>query len=209
MRVAIVGEAERQFAVQDGRTSFGGAFHQAQNLRRHSPGVAAFALSPRLGAVAAPATPEIEAMRCASGSHRLGNLGQHTIDAESERHFADVIAEHDLPVASGESYAAGDCAFLLGWTVDGAGANRSDRVRRPPWSPSTPTAPSWTSSPTTRANVTRACSWAGDGRARARTASATPWCGRSTDGRAPPPPRSAGRPLSAGVAPAPVPPLAG
>ena len=178
VRAAIVEEAERQFALRDGRTSFGGAFHQAQNLRRRSPGVAAFALSPRLGAVAAqllqvpaariyhdqalfkppggpasawhqdqyfwplatdrslglwmpltPVTPGMGAMRYASGSHRLGDLGQHTIDAEAERHFADVIAEHGLPVAAGESYAAGDCAFHLGWTVHGADANRSDRVR--------------------------------------------------------------------------------
>ena len=49
--------------------------------------------------------------------------------AESERHFADVIARHDLPVAAGESCAAGDCAFHLGWTVHGADANRSDRAR--------------------------------------------------------------------------------
>ena len=178
VRSAVTEEAERQFAVQEGRTSFGGAFHQAQNLRRKSEAVAAFALSPRLGQVAAqllrvpsvriyhdqalfkppggPAsawhqdqyfwplrtdrslglwmpltqvTLDMGGMRYASGSDLVGDQGQHTINDESERHFAQVISDHDLPVASGESYQPGDCAFHFGWTVHGADANRSGQVR--------------------------------------------------------------------------------
>lgn len=68
-------------------------------------------------------------MRYAVGSHRLGNLGQHTIDEASEGFFDGVVAERGLDVRGTGPMRAGDCAFHFGWTVHGAGANRSDRLR--------------------------------------------------------------------------------
>lgn len=178
VRESVLVEAERQFARQGGKASFGGAFQQAQNLRLRAPVFADFALSARLGALAArllrvpgvriyhdqalfkapggPAsfwhqdqyfwplatdrslglwmplvevTPDMGGMRYAAGSHRLGSQGQYSIDEASERHFSQVIAEHDLDVFGGETYAPGDCTFHFGWTIHGADANHSAKRR--------------------------------------------------------------------------------
>ena len=170
--------AEADFAAQGGALTFGGAFHQSHDLRRRSDAVARFALSARLGEVAAallrvPAvrvyhdqalfkppggvasywhqdqyfwplrtdralglwlplqdTDEtMGTMRYAAGSHRLGDLGQHTINEASEAFFGEVIEREGLAVRGSGPMRLGDAAFHLGWTVHGALPNRSDRLR--------------------------------------------------------------------------------
>ena len=166
------------FEEEGGALTFGGAFHQAHDLRRRSPVVARLALSARLGEAASAllrgaairvyhdqalfkppggiasywhqdqyfwplrtqttvgawmplqdTSEEMGTMRYAAGSHRLGNLGQHTIDEASEAFFGDLIAREALAIAGCGAMAAGDVAFHFGWTVHGALPNRSDRLR--------------------------------------------------------------------------------
>lgn len=68
-------------------------------------------------------------MRYVRGSHRLGDQGQHTINAESEAFFEGLIKAHKLDVVEDNSMKAGDCAFHTGWTVHGALGNQSDKRR--------------------------------------------------------------------------------
>ncbi|MGB0922157.1 MAG: phytanoyl-CoA dioxygenase family protein [Alphaproteobacteria bacterium] len=177
-RAAIKDAATKTFEAQDNILSFEGAFQQAQNLRLQSEVVAAFCLSPRLGAVAAgllgadavrvyhdqalfkpghtgpsywhqdqyfwpldtpmslglwmplvPITPEMGCMRYAAKSHELGDLGQHTINQESETFFDGIIGDNKLDVFEDEHFAPGDCAFHSGWTIHGAKANQTDTMR--------------------------------------------------------------------------------
>ena len=72
---------------------------------------------------------EMGALRYASGSHRIGDLGQHTIDEASERFFDGVIAERGLEVVQLPHVGAGDLCVHNGWMVHGASANRSAQMR--------------------------------------------------------------------------------
>ena len=68
-------------------------------------------------------------LRFVAGSHKYGNLEGMSISEES-KHFFDEFAEREgLEVVQVPGLKAGDCSIHLGWTVHGAPANRSDKVR--------------------------------------------------------------------------------
>ena len=72
---------------------------------------------------------EMGSIKFVAGSHRYGNLGQHRLSEESGEFFEEFIAEERLEIFQTESLKAGDCTFHLGWTIHGAPANRSKKLR--------------------------------------------------------------------------------
>lgn len=74
-------------------------------------------------------SPEMGGMRYVRGSHVFGNLGQHDITKKSEGFFNEFIAKNGLEVFEVPALQAGDCTFHAGWTVHGARANQSDKLR--------------------------------------------------------------------------------
>ena len=74
-------------------------------------------------------TEEMGALCYARGSHRLGDLGQHCIDTESQAFFNSVIEEHGLEAYQINSMKAGDLCVHNGWTIHGAPSNRSSIMR--------------------------------------------------------------------------------
>ena len=67
--------------------------------------------------------------RFASGSHRLGNLGDFTIGDTSEKEFGRIVAARGLRCTSYEPLAPGDATFHGGWTLHSARANHSSAMR--------------------------------------------------------------------------------
>ncbi len=72
---------------------------------------------------------EMGALRYVRTSHHLRDLGQHSIEAESQTFFDGVIAQQGLEVHQIESMKAGDMCVHNGWTIHGAPANRSNQMR--------------------------------------------------------------------------------
>lgn len=68
-------------------------------------------------------------MRFVVGSHKYGNLEGMSISDESASFFDDFVEREGLEVFQVPALAAGSCSIHLGWTVHGALANRSDKVR--------------------------------------------------------------------------------
>lgn len=67
-------------------------------------------------------------LRFAAGSHRLGRVDDLTISDASEATYARLISERGLTVRS-EPMRAGDATFHWGWSMHGAGPNRTERLR--------------------------------------------------------------------------------
>ncbi|QMW24418.1 phytanoyl-CoA dioxygenase family protein [Sandaracinobacteroides saxicola] len=65
----------------------------------------------------------------ASGTHRLGFLGQHEISDESQRVYGAMIEAENIPVVASVPMRAGDISFHYGWTLHAAGANFSNTLR--------------------------------------------------------------------------------
>jgi len=72
---------------------------------------------------------EIGSMTFASGTHRLGELGEYAIGDESQDHFENYVIDHGIPRHTHGPMDVGDATFHTGWTLHSAGANRTDRDR--------------------------------------------------------------------------------
>jgi len=74
-------------------------------------------------------TKDMGIMRFVKNSHTMGDLMGISINEKSENHYDKIIDEKKLEVIELESINAGDCTFHFGWTIHGAGLNKSDKIR--------------------------------------------------------------------------------
>ena len=74
-------------------------------------------------------TKDMGIMRFVKNSHTMGDLMGISINEKSENHYDKIIDEKQLEVVELESINAGDCTFHFGWTIHGAGLNKSDKIR--------------------------------------------------------------------------------
>ena len=68
-------------------------------------------------------------MRFVKQSHNMGDLMGISINEKSEDHYDKIIEDKKLEVVELDSIDAGDCTFHFGWTIHGAGLNKSNKIR--------------------------------------------------------------------------------
>lgn len=71
---------------------------------------------------------EMGPIRFASGSHVNGQLGVFGIDETGDQDYLKYIRQNNYPIVQ-YSVNAGDATFHNAWTVHGAGANRTGKMR--------------------------------------------------------------------------------
>ena len=76
-----------------------------------------------------PVTPEMGLMTFASGSQKLGNLGDFQIGDASQQAFERVVSERGLVRSSTGALGVGDASFHGGWTLHSAPPNRTATMR--------------------------------------------------------------------------------
>ena len=76
-----------------------------------------------------PVSPEMGTMRFASGSQRLGSLGDFPIGDASQRAFDRLVAERGVSVHEDGAFAVGDASFPSGWTLRSAPGNQTSTLR--------------------------------------------------------------------------------
>ena len=76
-----------------------------------------------------PVSADMGPMTFASGSHRLGSLGDFPIGDASHAEFERVVEERGLARRSDGAFAVGDASFHAGWTLHSAPPNDTDRMR--------------------------------------------------------------------------------
>ena len=74
-------------------------------------------------------TKDMGIMRFVKKSHTMGDQMGMSITNKSENHFDDIIKKNKLEVFELDSIKAGDYTFHFGWTIHGAGLNKSNKVR--------------------------------------------------------------------------------
>ena len=72
---------------------------------------------------------EMGPLRFVRGSHKYGNLEGRSISNESARFFDNFIENEGLEVFQVPDITAGSCSIHLGWTIHGAPANSSNKMR--------------------------------------------------------------------------------
>jgi len=77
----------------------------------------------------APVSDEMGSMTFATGSHRLGHLGEFEASEASEAAFRAMIAERALELETYGAMEPGDATFHPGWTLHGAPPNPTDAMR--------------------------------------------------------------------------------
>lgn len=73
--------------------------------------------------------PEVGSMTFASGSHRLGYLGDYPISDESEAAFKAMIEERSLTLDTHGAMRAGDTTWHAGWMLHSAAPNPTGLLR--------------------------------------------------------------------------------
>ncbi len=76
-----------------------------------------------------PVTAEMGSMTFASGSHKLGSLGDLALSDVSERYFQDLVRDRGIPLENHGALALGDATFHAGWTLHTAPPNPTPHLR--------------------------------------------------------------------------------